>query len=488
MEIAPLRCAGRSRAGRARPSNPSTDSLIHNPPMTEVRETTVDMVPDGNPCVRAGATGRPDVTEEARVEASVTLLNDFSRNRRLPRPDEPVSYLRVWRIGDGERRGAFLGRLLTVIEGAALMPHVFDFKWSDRNNQREVVLQIATSGAPTVKHALGKFVRDSKCRISWSLPFRDRAARRKERVRSLAERKRESGLSYPARFVSWNVRGFAGKKVEICASLNRMRAAAVGLQETLVTEDRWQLRIPRFRVYARPADGEGGYCGVALAISRRLVSFETGPQNRLWVCAKVLGLGQGDAWYVINVYRSQRRELSHEFPKLRDYVNHLRETDRDARIVVMGDFNWDPVKLERGILRPCRMFRVPFKGSDKTFCGGPRTRWTAIDHFVVCGNVLGLLSKTSAGRAYSASDHFPISMKVRRPVERTGEDEGERGPVKLLERERLHGHCRVGVSVAVRPDSCGRVGAVLAGLGKVLSAIAEWVAVTSRSSSASHPM
>lgn len=111
--------------------------------------------------------------------------------------------------------------------------------------------------------------------------------------------------------------------------LSRMQAAVVGLQETAVAEDDWQLRMPGFRVYARPGaymDGEG-YLGVALAISKRLVSFEVGPHDRLWVCAKVLGLSQGDAWYVVNVYRSHRRELHHEFTKLIDYITRIRGTE-----------------------------------------------------------------------------------------------------------------------------------------------------------------
>jgi exonuclease III len=313
---------------------------------------------------------------------------------------------------------------------------------TERRNQREVVIKATTPGAPMLKYALKKFVRDSKCRISWSSPFGQRAARRREgNVTAPREDDTNGGSSHPNRFVSWNVRGFAAKKVEICASLAKMRAAVVGLQETFVPEEGRQLRMPGYRVYARPGSpsNEDGYRGVALAISRRLVSFETGPHHRHWVCAKVLGLGQGEAWYVINVYRSQRRGLAEEFTALKRYIARLRRTEPDARVVMMGDLNWEPERLDSRVLRPCDLVRVPFKGSDKTFHGGRRggNRWTSIDHFLVTGNVLRSLSKAKTRRAYSASDHFPISMKVRRPAERTGEDQGERGPEKLLSRERL---------------------------------------------------
>jgi Endonuclease/Exonuclease/phosphatase family len=280
------------------------------------------------------------------------------------------------------------------------------FKWTDRGNQREVVIQATTSGAPLVKHALRKFIRDSKCRISWSLPYSKRAARQREGNMPRQEGV-DKGTSYPNRFVTWNVRGYAGKKVEICASLNKMHAAVVGLQETLVAKDGWQLRMPGYRVYSRPGANhdEEGYRGVALAISRRLVSFETGPHHRHWVCAKVLGLSQGEAWYVINVYRSHRRELAPEFTALKDYVNRLRRTEPDARVVIMGDLNWEPRRLNAGVLRPCNLIRVPFKGSDKTFYGAAarERRWTSIDHFLVTGNVLESLSKAKVRRAYSTS-------------------------------------------------------------------------------------
>jgi exonuclease III len=403
--------------------------------MAEVSETLVDLEPSGDLDRGTETTGQPSAGAEALAEPSATLQNS-GRGRRPPMPDESLSFLRIW----GSRWGVFINGLLTTLEEAALLPHVLDYKWSDRANQREVLLKVSTSGAPLVKYALGKFAKDSGCRISWSVPFHDREARRKDRGFTEPKDKRE--ITHP-RFVSWNVRGFAAKKVEIRVSLDRLQAVVVGLQETNMAEDGWQLRIPGFRVFSRPGTNldRNGYRGVALAVSKRLTSFEVGPYNRLWVCAKVLGLCQGDAWYVINVYRSHRRELKHEFTKLVDYISRLREREADARIVVMGDFNWEPHRLHTGILRPCGLIRVPFKGSDKSFFGGGgrgRDRWTAIDHFLVSGNTLGLVSKAQVRRGYSASDHFPISLKVRRPAERTGEDQEERGPKrKLLSRDRL---------------------------------------------------
>src|SRR5271170_2107656 len=368
--------------------------------MVEVSEAETESNPvldpvDGDEPI----TGPSEVGEEAQSETLATPANIMSRGRRTPGPEEPLSYLRVWRIGDGERRGDFIGKLLTVIEGAALGTHILDFKWSDRNNQREVVLKVATSGAPMVKHALRKFIRDSKCRISWSVPFAERTVRKRDGEVPILGAGR---LNYPNRFVSWNVRGYARNKVEICASLARMRATIVGLQETYVAEDGWQLRMPGFRVYSRPGTlhGETGYHGVALAISRRLVSFETGPYNRHWVCAKVLGVSQGDAWYVINVYRSRKRERARDFTDLIDYVNRIKGTEPDVRVVMMGDLNWEPTRLTPRILRPCNLVRVPFKGNDASFYGGAgsQRRWTAIDHFLVTGNVLRLLSKAKARR------------------------------------------------------------------------------------------
>jgi hypothetical protein len=43
-----------------------------------------------------------------------------------------------------------------------------------------------------------------------------------------------------------------------------------------------------------------------------------------------VGLTQGDVWYSIHVYPSTRRELSHEFQRLREHVNRLHETGPDA--------------------------------------------------------------------------------------------------------------------------------------------------------------
>ena len=110
--------------------------------MVEVSETATKFNPalglvDGEePTMGPSAVG-----EEAQADASATPANVINHSRRTPAPNEPLLYIWVWRIGEGERRRDFIGKPLDVIDGVALEMHLFDFKWSDRNNQREAVLK-----------------------------------------------------------------------------------------------------------------------------------------------------------------------------------------------------------------------------------------------------------------------------------------------------------------------------------------------------------
>jgi hypothetical protein len=47
---------------------------------------------------------------QKKSKKSATPLEP-SHNRRCPKPNEPIPYLRIWQIGDGTQRGDFIGEL-----------------------------------------------------------------------------------------------------------------------------------------------------------------------------------------------------------------------------------------------------------------------------------------------------------------------------------------------------------------------------------------
>ena len=98
--------------------------------MAEISEIPA-IEPRGDPDAGPVATGQSVVIEEAQTETSVTPRIS-SRNRRIPGPDEPVSFLRIWRIGDVERQGA----QINLHSFWLLPPTKCSYSWSRHDNKK----------------------------------------------------------------------------------------------------------------------------------------------------------------------------------------------------------------------------------------------------------------------------------------------------------------------------------------------------------------
>lgn len=111
-----------------------------------------------------------------------------------------------------------------------------------------------------------------------------------------------SHLPIPQKAIAtFNLNGINNKWVELNSFLARLQIGVIGLQETLVSRNRYLLTLPEYDVYTRPKTNT--FKGQALAIHSSLTSYEVGSeQEDFYIHVKVNGLSEGLPWHIISVY------------------------------------------------------------------------------------------------------------------------------------------------------------------------------------------
>lgn len=225
------------------------------------------------------------------------------------------------------------------------------------------------------------------------------------------------------RVATYNIRGFAFKKSELMAWLHRRRIDVVCLQETLHHPPQgWQPRLPGYTCIQAPAAAQGedgtGVRGLILAVrvGLALVPLATTPHS---VWAKIIGrdgthdVVVGCVYLPTASHGALRREALDSVMQLtKQYAG------AGARVVVAGDWNCQPARVDRYLTRytvPAGR-RLEASGSPLSYRGCPTRGPSAIDHVVIAGGD-NFASKVRVDRNLLASDHYPVVTKVRvRPV------------------------------------------------------------------------
>jgi len=217
----------------------------------------------------------------------------------------------------------------------------------------------------------------------------------------------------PKRFrvASWNINGLRSKRASIIERILELRMSVVALQETKVGEADWPICISGFQVFTSPMDvGVPGARGLAIAVSTFYSSYlaQAGP---FWIYVKVLG-AEESTWHIINVYIPHDkggRRLARK--SLKTKVGQILSHDRDAKIMVLGDFNCGRNRAQCLFPSASGMKLVSIKGSDKTY--HKRLKWSVLDHIIVSDAAVMSVGKAKVRRDVDESDHFPIVIRVK---------------------------------------------------------------------------
>ncbi|KAJ2340028.1 hypothetical protein GGH92_006453, partial [Coemansia sp. RSA 2673] len=219
--------------------------------------------------------------------------------------------------------------------------------------------------------------------------------------------------------LTYNVRGIRGKKEELMSACHHAKASILCLQETLLHEGDWRLRLPGYDVLEEQAGGQG--CrGVALACRRNLGMVQSGGIPGYMIVAAAHSISPGKKWSVGSLYIPHRgiggirREV---LKQLKTYLLKEAWSSATNPMLLGGDFNMKPEKLA-GLLHKwgtgCQVLTT--SGSPKTWHGNNRAKqWTAIDHFIVNHAAAESLTAGRVARSVDLSDHWPLVTRIAAP-------------------------------------------------------------------------
>ncbi|KAI6137751.1 hypothetical protein BKA82DRAFT_4344446 [Pisolithus tinctorius] len=214
-----------------------------------------------------------------------------------------------------------------------------------------------------------------------------------------------------------NVNGMGAKKPGIINLLRWNRIGVLAIQETLLGKNQYRFHVEGYETYQRPKST--GFRGHALLVSRRFPSYEVSPnKEKCYIHVKITKLSGDRPWHVISVYLpSGGNRRSERTRCLKDIMLEYRDViskDRDAKVVIMGDFNMRRDELARRIAKEndgptC----LKIAGCGLTF-HRKGTKWSDVDNILVSPAANRLLKPGKVVRNWGAdSDHFPIVTALK---------------------------------------------------------------------------
>lgn len=225
------------------------------------------------------------------------------------------------------------------------------------------------------------------------------------------------GARSAVRVGTWNVRGANKCRDEILDFIVHENLQVMALQETLLREGAYALRLRGYTVAEthRANDGAQGL-GVALLVHNRLAPSQTNVRERIKtphvVWLRVDALWPGRAVYVASVYcKAGARVLQRVGRAARDFVR------AGAEVMLLGDFNLTPDKAVK------RLASVGFEGVLAQVVGSAATYHrsgvakSAIDHIVCSPALAVLVGRCRVLRAQDRSDHWPLTAQLAATVE-----------------------------------------------------------------------
>lgn len=225
--------------------------------------------------------------------------------------------------------------------------------------------------------------------------------------------------TYRDNLMTINVNGLKSKCMEVKHVLIEKEVSVCAMQETLMSPRAFQIHMPGYKSYVMHR--KEGFRGQTLYVQSRLSSYEVGRVDGLYIHVKVAGLsGTTVPVHVIAVYLPSGgnfiTERAARVRKLLKVTKKLLRADKDAPIIVLGDWNITPNALETLLLPAVSGMSVyKPKGSDLTRFP-KRGKRSAIDHFVVSRGAMAILRRPRTHRDVAVSDHRPLIAQLREAV------------------------------------------------------------------------
>ena len=233
---------------------------------------------------------------------------------------------------------------------------------------------------------------------------------------------RSRSLNPPRRAIAtFNVNGIHSKKIELNHFLTKREIGVIAIQETLVDQNAYSLRLPGYDVYERTKTKE--FRGQALAVHSSYTSYEVGKdRDNCFIHIKVIGLTQGDPCHIIAVYLpsggNHRRDATRCLNRILLEYKNIRTKEPHAKVILLGDFNKKRDVLAKLIKTHKSGLKVlSVSGNGMTF-HRKSSKWSDIDSIIGSPEALLCLRSAKVERGWSIhprkdSDHFPLVTQLR---------------------------------------------------------------------------
>ena len=228
-------------------------------------------------------------------------------------------------------------------------------------------------------------------------------------------------------FATLNINGLKSKRSEVDLILRERKWGILGLQETKMFQGCWPARYQGFTSFSAFGTDQPGERGLATFVNKSFRAFELNHSNPSHVFIQFFPPGRG-AWIHGNVY-IPHRGLPEARSKVLETLQRTIRTLSDKRlpIIIGGDFNTKTQTLRKWIHRHCPDFEIlTIRGSALTFHSKVGKGKSDIDHFLVNTLAKAELTHGKVERTCDASDHWPVTCKLRKIGDGQNTNEAQR--------------------------------------------------------------
>jgi exonuclease III len=218
------------------------------------------------------------------------------------------------------------------------------------------------------------------------------------------------------RLATWNIQGIRNKKIDVESFTRDEHIDVLLLQETLIPEDQWALRIHGFDVVTSCYDAKiHGARGVAVAVKRGICAYTLSSPNPYFLFVRIIGRDFPNSLIVGCVYIPMRdadnTSLVREVKlKVLAVVEGYKTRFPGARVIIAGDFNTRASKFESLLSKKVScLHMLRFSGSSLTF--HRRAKGVSGIDYVLSSSPAGF-GKCRVCRSHDASDHWPVTVTL----------------------------------------------------------------------------
>ena len=220
---------------------------------------------------------------------------------------------------------------------------------------------------------------------------------------------------------TWNINGFWRKSKDVEAFVDTEKVAILALQETLVRDSHYSIRLQGYRCFC--SNAEEDFRGMATLVDNNLASYRV-PHDENWIVhVKVFGyVGWSGPTHILNVYLksggNHRRDRAIALQMVSHIIDQALKREPEARCLVLGDFNEEADRVYRHLNvggRASPLTVAPTVGSSITRFP-IRGKKRALDHILLNRNTVKLFKCARVLRNYPASDHRPVKVLPRKKL------------------------------------------------------------------------